>query len=53
MQDMTDDLATRIEPLPLSYYAWRAGIERDVRVWDMTNEEVTRLVAAIRAKDKQ
>ena len=36
--------------IPVEFYQWLYGIERDVRVWDLTPNEVGALVAALRAK---
>ncbi len=33
--------------VPVAYYQWLYGIERDVRVWDMTPHEIAALVAAL------
>jgi hypothetical protein len=37
------------EPLPVAYYLWLATIERDVRVRDLTADEVAGLIAALRS----
>lgn len=36
------------EPIPVEFYQWLYSIEKDVRVWDMTPNEIVRLRAALR-----
>lgn len=45
-------LADKIEApsIPLRFYRWRATIERDARVRELTDDEIASLIAALRAK---
>ena len=46
---MTNDISERAErqAIPVEFYLWLTTIERDVRVWDMTPNEISALIAAI------
>lgn len=43
-------VSTDAEPLPVEYYLWLASIEPDVRVRDLTAEEVSDLLSRIRGE---
>jgi hypothetical protein len=46
------DMALREYSVPLAFYEWLAGIERDVRVVDLTPPEIVRLMQALAATEQ-
>ncbi len=49
---MTQETEAAVEAvvidIPLAFYQWLAGIERDVLVWELTPHEIRDLIRAIR-----
>ena len=39
-------------PIPVEFYQWLYTIERDVRVWDLTPNEISALIAALARMEK-
>ncbi len=37
-----------VSDIPLAFYQWRAGIERDTRLWELTPHEIKALLATLR-----